>query len=93
MPSWRFHLARMKSEGEDAERILELLDGTLFPLHKKWRKLTHRLEIAPELALILSLYAKNATYFDILCDIVNHIEDDEVYNKLLYLKKQQNSQD
>lgn len=83
----------MRTEGEDAKRILELLDGTLFPLHKRWRKLTHRLDRAPELALILSLYAKNATYFDILCDIVNHIEDDEVYNKLLYMKKLQNSQD
>ncbi len=93
MPSWDFHLARMKSEGEDAKRILELLDGTLFPLHKKWRKLTHRLDRAPELALILSLYAEKATYFDILCDIVNHIEDDEVYNKLIYLKKLQHSQD
>ena len=93
MPSWQFHITRMRAKGEDAVRILELLDGTLFPLHKRWRKLTHRLEIAPELALILSLNAKKATYLDILCDIVNHIEDDEVYNKLLYLKKQQNSQD
>ena len=93
MPSWQFHITRMRAKGEDAVRILELLDGTLFPLHKRWRKLTHRLEIAPELALILSLNAKKATYLDILCDIVNHIEDDDVYNKLLYLKKQQNSQD
>ncbi|RJS72323.1 hypothetical protein CW714_04745 [Methanophagales archaeon] len=50
----------MKTKGEDAKRILELLDGTLFPLHKKWRKLTHRLDRAPELALILSLYAEKA---------------------------------
>ena len=93
IPSWSFHRARMKSKGEDANNILKLLDGTIFPLHMRYRALTHKPELAPKLALALSLNAKNAGWFEIWSDIVNHIEDDKVFNKFFYQKKKEDEEE
>jgi hypothetical protein len=88
MPSWWWHKKYgMRTKGEDANNILKLLDGTVFPLHMRYRKLTHKPELAPKLALALALNAKDANYFDIWADIQNHIKDDETYNSLFYQQK------
>ena len=79
----------MRSKGEDANNILKLLDGTVFPLHKRYRMLTHKPELASKLALALSLNAKDANYFDIWVDIQEHIKDDETYNSLFYRQKKE----
>ena len=83
----------MRSKGEDANNILKLLDGTVFPLHMRYRKLTHKPELASKLALALSLNAKDANYFDIWVDIQEHIKDDETYNSLFYHQKKQKEEE
>lgn len=97
MPSWQFHRARMRTQGEDANLILHLLDSGVPEAHMKVRKITHTPEMATKIALITSMFNPEIPFMDALHDTLGHIEDDQLYNKIFYggkrAKKQQSSTD
>jgi len=90
IPGWNFHRARMISQDkEDQDNILRLLDGSVRSLHMRYRAITHNEKAARKLALIAALTSKNSEtdFWAAYRDMVNHIEDDETYNKFFYQKK------
>ena len=92
MPSWPWHRSRMLlQDKEDQDNILRLLDGSVPSLHMKYRAITHNEKAARKLALIAALTSKSpeTDFWTAYRDMVNHIEDDETYNKFFYQKKRE----
>ena len=94
MPGWAFHRKNMKLTGEDAELLLKLMDSGNSEVHMKWRKTTHKPKNAAKVALLVSLCSDNPSqelFLNALDDVMKHIADDEMLNKLIYGKKQEDS--
>jgi len=92
MPSWPWHKARMLTQDkEDQDNILRLLDGSVRSLHMKYRAITHNEKAARKLALIAALTSRSpeTDFWTAYRDFINHIEDDEVFNKFFYQKKRE----
>ena len=92
IPSWPWHKNRMLiSNEEDQDNVLRLLDGNVHSLHMRYRSLTHNEKAARKLALIAALTSKSSEtdFWTAYRDMVNHIEDDEVFNKFFYQKKKE----
>ena len=90
MPSWPWHKSRMLTQDkEDQDKILRLLDGSVPSLHMRYRAITHNEKAARKLALIAALTSRKSKtrFWECYKDMVNHIEDDETYNKFFYQKK------
>lgn len=92
MPGWKFHRENMKLTGEDAELLLQLMDSGNAEVHMKWRKTTHKPKNAAKIALLVTLSSDRPTpekFLDAFNDAMKHIADDEMLNKLIYGKKQE----
>lgn len=67
--------------------ILQALDGGVPTFHKKYRQLTHDSKIIPKLALIIALCNaedEDTNYLDIYTDMKKHLEEDDMFNRLIY---------
>lgn len=73
-------------KGEDADLLLQIMDGGVPDYHMKYRRLTHKRDVIPKLALILSLCAddEETNYLNIYTDMMRHIDEDAMFNKLIY---------
>ena len=94
MPGWEFHRKNMKLTGEDAELLLQLMDSGNSEVHMRWRKTTHKPKNAAKIALLVALCSDNPSqelFLDAFNDALKHIADDEMLNKLIYSKKQEDS--
>ena len=80
---------------EDQDNILRLLDGSVRSLHMSYRTITHNEKAARKLALIAALTSGSpgTDFWTAYRDMVNHIEDDETYNKFFYQKKKEDEEE
>ena len=92
MPSWPWHKARMLTQNEeDQDNILRLLDGSVHSLHMRYRAITHNEKAIRKLAIIAALTSKDSgtDFWTAYRDMINHIEDDEIFNKFFYQQKKE----